>query len=121
MDGDRTHTGRIEVIGADFVSLRAAHGVVLVPHRSVLAVRTAPEEPTVVGDRALGTEVVLVDVIRELAADREPVRVVVAGGAEVLGGVLRSVGVDVLALRVDGQPPATVHVALAAVSEVGLG
>lgn len=119
--GDRTHVGRIEVIGSDFVSLRASHEVVLLPHRSIVALRTGPEEPSVVGDRTLQAGVELVDVIRELAADRELVRVVVAGGAEVLGGVLRSVGVDVVVLRVDGEPPATVHVPLAAVCEVALG
>jgi hypothetical protein len=121
VSGDRTHTGRIEVIGADFVSLRAARGVVLVPHRSVAVVRTAPEEPTVVGDRALRSGVGFDEVIRELAADREVVRLVLAGGGEVLAGALRSAGVDVLALRTDGDPPATVHVPLAAISEVALG
>jgi len=121
LSGDRTYAGRIEVIGADFVSLRAAHGVVLVPHRSVTVVRTAPEEPTVVGDRALRSGVGFDEVIRELAADREVVRLVLAAGGEVLAGVLRSAGIDVLALRTEGDPPTTVHVPLAAISEVVLG
>lgn len=121
LSGERSHTGRIEVIGADFVSLRTTRDVVLLPHRSVALVRTAPEEPTVVGDRVLRSGAGFDEVIRELAADREVVRLVLAGGGEVLAGVLRSAGVDVLALRTEGQPPATVHVPLAAISEVVLG
>lgn len=115
----RVHTGRLEVVGADFVSLRSPQEAVLVPQRAVAVVRPAPGEDPVVGDRALRSEVRLLDVLAELAADRETVRLVVEG-AEVLAGRLHGVGLDVLALRVDGERPATVHVAAAAITEVAL-
>jgi hypothetical protein len=116
----RSHTGAIEVVGADFVAIRIVSGVVLLPHASLTMVRPGPGARPVVGDRVVPSEVRFVEVVRELAADREQVRVVVDGG-EVVSGTLHSVGVDVLALRADGDPPTTVHVPVTAVSEVGLG
>lgn len=116
----RTHVGVVEVVAADFVSVRVATGVVLLPHGVLTVVRPGPGARAVVGDRVVGSEVRLLDVLRELAADREEVRVLVEGG-EVVAGALRGVGLDVMAIRVDGDPPATVHVPVATVSEVGLG
>lgn len=119
--GGRTRVGRVEVVGADFAALRTAQGVVLVSQQAIVLVRPGPAEDEVVGDQPLATDVQLVEVLRELAADQEPVRLMLVDGGEAVAGVLRRVGVDVAAIRVDGGPPATVHVPVAAVAEVALG
>ena len=95
-------SGRVEVSGADFVAVRTVHDVVLLPHEAITLVRTSPADDEVVGGRPLATDVRLHDVLRELAGDREHVRLALADGGDALGGELRRVGVDVLALRVAG-------------------
>lgn len=114
----RTHQGEVDLVGADFVALRVVEGVLLVPQAAIALVRGAPGRTGPVGAQGLRSEVYLGAVLRELAADREAVLVVLADGAEAVRGVLQGAGDDVLALRVDGDPPARVHVPLAAVGEV---
>jgi len=114
----RVHQGEVDLVGSDFVALRIAEGVALVPHRAVTLVRTAPGAAAPVGARGLRSEVGLAEVLRELAADRERAMVVLADGGEAVRGALHAVGADVLTLRVDGDPPARVHVPLSAVGEV---
>ncbi len=46
--------------------------------------------------------------------------VVTLAGADGLAGELRSVGRDVLTMRLDGEPPAPAYVAIAAVAELSL-
>jgi len=121
LQGGRSTAGCIEVVGADFAALRTVQGIVLIPHWAITLLRPAPAEDGVIGDRPLTTDVRLIEVLRELAADREVVRVGISDGGEAVAGVLRRVGVDVLVIRVDGDPPATVHVPVAAVAEVALG
>jgi hypothetical protein len=64
--------------------------------------------------------VTLADVLAGLAGERPRVRMVVAGGHEVVAGELRSVGADVATLRLDGEPGGAVYVRLDAVRAVTL-
>lgn len=119
--GGRRHHGGIEVIGADFLALRLASGSeILVALAAVDAVRTAPLVETALGERVVTTELRLVDVLAELGAERARVLLVPADGAESVAGEIRAVGRDVVTIRMDGDPPATAYVPLAAIAEVAL-
>jgi len=128
--GGRHHVGRIEAVGADFVAVVAGGRLTLVSLAAVAAVRVADavegrrhrdhrrSEPAAdarpeSGARAIG--VVMSDVIGH-AVERRP-RVQVFAGAAQLGGELRAVGVDVVTLDTDGDPPGLLYVRLASVSE----
>ncbi|MFZ6005444.1 MAG: hypothetical protein ACOYXM_16095 [Actinomycetota bacterium] len=120
--GGRRHNGVIRVIGADFVALGLpSGGDVLIAVRAIGVVRTAPAVEAAVGDRMLGTDLRLADVLAELAADRERVLLVTADGGDAVSGQLRSVGQDVVVVRTDAERPATAYVPLAAVGEVSIG
>jgi hypothetical protein len=118
--GRRLH-GVISGLGADFVALRpGAGGEVLVALGAITQARTSGAADATVGDRMVTSELRLVDVLAQLAADRERVRIVTSDG-EVAAGRLRNVGQDVVVLRVDGDPPATCYLPSSGVAEVSLG
>lgn len=121
--GGRRHHGAIHGVGADFVAVGRTNGTdsheVLVAVRAITAVRTGADVGATIGDRAIGTELRLADVLGELAADRE--RVVVVSDGETVVGEVRSVGNDVAVLRADTDPPGTVYLPLAMLDEVTLG
>ena len=120
--GGRRHHGTIEVTGADFVALRLASGAeVLLPLVTVSAVRTVPRADASLGEQAVATELRLVEVLAELAAERTRVLLVPADGAESVAGALRAVGQDVVTVRTDGDPPATAYVPVRSIAEVLLG
>ena len=117
----RRHQGDIEVLGADFATLRTAAGVeVLLPLRAITSVRTAPLVEPALGERPATTELRLLDVLAELAAERARVLLVMPAG-EAVAGELRSVGDDVATVRTATDPPTTAYVPTTAVTEVGLG
>lgn len=119
--GGRRHHGGIEVLGVDFVALRlASGGEVLLALAAVTAVRTAPLADAALGERVVTTELRLADVLAELAVEQVRVLLVSADGAESVAGELRTVGQDVVTVRVDGEPPATAYVPLRAITEVAL-
>ena len=108
--------GRVVGVGGDFVALRAGgsdggdHDV-LVRLRAIDVVRVEPGGVAVRGDRSKLLEVTLDAVVGPLAAERPEVLVRTWGGAAVRGE-LRSAGTDVLAVRVDGDPPSPTWVPL---------
>ena len=55
-----------------------------------------------------------------LAADRPRVLIVTVADANGVAGELRSVGRDVVTLRLDGEPRATAYVAIGAIAELRL-
>lgn len=115
----RRHHGVVEAVADDFLVVRPGTGrPVLLAYRAIALVRpsssTGPGSPR---PAPLGAR--LVHALAGIAADRPRVLVVVEGN-ETLTGELQSVGVDVCALRLDGTPPATVHVRVDAVNEVTL-
>lgn len=117
----RRHHGAIEAIGTDFVAVRKASGTeVLLSLRAITVVRAGPTDAAI-GERVVTTELRLVDVLAELAADRARVLLVAQVADDAVSGELRGVGIDVATVRSDGDPPAPVYVRTEAISEVGLG
>lgn len=106
--------GALVGIGADFVALRTDRGQqVLVRTSAIDVLRSEPGGEVVRGDRGALLDVDLHAVLGPVAADRPEVLARTSGGDTVRGG-LRSVGTDVLQLRVDGDPPTPTWVPLAA-------
>jgi hypothetical protein len=121
---NRRHPGTVEAVGTDFVALLTAGGrTAIVALRAVAAV--SPIGPGDAGLRALASgddrasrsvTVGLVEVLAH-AAGNVP-RVQVHAGTATVVGELRSVGADLLSVHTDGDPPATVYLSLASVSDV---
>lgn len=119
--GGRRHHGTVVALGADFLALRTGAGAdVLLALSALGVVRAAPTVDRALGDRMIATELRLADVLAELAADRERVRLVGASG-DTVAGELRGVGLDVVVVRTDGDPPGSAYVPLATLVEVGVG
>jgi hypothetical protein len=118
--GGTSVVGALRTIGADFCALRVAGTTSLVVLDAVSTVRGAPASSSLSGDRVTACELRFVDVVSELANDRERVHVVPAGAGAPLTGQLRAVGQDIATIRCDGDPPATVYVRLAAVGHLSL-
>jgi hypothetical protein len=116
--GGRRHRGEVAALGSDFVALRSAGADVIVALPAVTSVRTLPGEAATIGDRSIGTWHRLVDVLAGLAAERAAVLLVVADGDEAVAGVVRSVGQDVVGVRVAGGPTVTAYVPVGAIVEV---
>lgn len=117
----RRHPGRIAAVGADFVAVRTGGDrTTLVALGAVASVRfnglaTATGGP---GAERRSVAVSMADVLAH-AVGRRP-RVHVHCDAATVAGELRSVGVDVVTLRTDGDPSGQAYVSLASVSEISL-
>lgn len=115
----RVHRGWIEAVGTDFVGVRTATG-----HRTFLrldtvaTVRGQQAEVDTTGDRPLVVEADLTTLLRSLGPSRPRVVLVVGSGGASVSGELRWVGLDVLAVRLDGGSART-YVPLTAITEVG--
>lgn len=116
--GGRRHRGEVAALGSDFVALRSAGTDVIVALAAVTSVRTLPGEASTIGDRSIATSHRLVDVLAGLAAERAPVLLVLADGDEAVAGALRSVGQDIVGIRVAGGAPVTAYVSVGAIVEV---
>ncbi len=117
---DQQVRGVVAGVGGDFVALRTQPGAertgpVLVRLTAIAAIRPEPGAVEVRGDRSAILDVTLGAVIGPVAADRPDVLVRTFHG-QALRGELRSAGVDVIRLRVPGDPPTPVWVALDAVA-----
>jgi hypothetical protein len=116
----RRHTGRVHGLGVDFCSLLTDTGQgQLIRLDAVTTVRTLPAERAVTGDRTVNLSLRLSDVLLGLSADRPSV-LIATSSDETARGELRAVGTDVVTIRGDGQPPATVYVPIASITEVAL-
>ncbi|MDZ7673935.1 MAG: hypothetical protein U5K30_02535 [Acidimicrobiales bacterium] len=103
-------------VGGDFVAVRSDQAQqVLVRTDDIVAVRAEPGTGEVSGDRSARYDLTLDAVMGPIAADRPDVLVRSRDGV-VVRGELRSAGIDVLALRVGGDPPTPTWVPLRAVS-----
>jgi hypothetical protein len=113
--GGATVRGTIRGIGVDFVLLATAvgpAGLAFVSRAHLLAVRTLPGERPTAGTQVLQLDMRMIEVLADLAPDRPRIQVV--GAPEAPSGELRAVGRDVLTLRADGTPPATVYLPVGA-------
>ncbi len=116
----RRRHGVISAMGADFVALRQAGGAeALLALAAISQVRTGGGGDPAVGDRMVTSEYRLLDVLAQLAAERERVRLVTRDG-DAVTGTLRNVGHDVVVVRADGDPPGTAYLPGAAIAEVTL-
>jgi hypothetical protein len=118
----RSHRGRVLAVARDAVVLRdGPKPPVVMALGAVASVRPQPSGADVeaTGGRLAPLGVSLAALLAGFADARPRVQVV-ADGDEPVAGELRSVGVDVLTLRLDGDRGLAVHVALAAVHEVVL-
>lgn len=119
----RSHQGRLTAVATDCCVLRSTAGpVVLLPLWAVASVRHGPgqvgREASTSRDAPLGTT--LAGILADLAGDRPRVRLAYDGGTELLAAELRAVGEDVLTVRIEADPPATVYVRVGSLSEVSL-
>jgi hypothetical protein len=113
----RQHRGAIVLVGRDLVVVATEPGgVALIRAGAIATVRTAPGSSPVTGDRTATLSVGWAEALGVLAADRPRVRIGLAGG-ETCRGELRSVGVDVATVRLDGDG-ARAYVALDAIDDV---
>jgi hypothetical protein len=120
----RRHRGSVVALGDDFCALALDRGgQVLVRLKAIAAVHSAGVGATVAGDRTgdrpARPAVQLAEVLVGLSAERE--QIVLRGpSGDALHGELRYVGTDVVALRIQGDPPGTCYVPLASIREVAL-
>lgn len=116
--GARRHHGAVRLVGEDFCFLTTRKGLdVLVRYEAVLAVRPAPHEIGTAGDRVIAPVVTFREAMAVLAdADARVSAVGLGGGA--VSGELRSVGRDVLKLRLDDR--GACYVRLASLGEVSV-
>jgi hypothetical protein len=114
----RAHQGEVRVVGADFVALHTSTGDVVVATAALGVVRHAPGAAPVTGDRTVTTHLQLVDLLAQLAAERERVLLVTLDGHDAVAGEVRSVGRDVVVVRPDGEPRGATYVRVDAVAEL---
>jgi hypothetical protein len=76
------------------------------------------DDALIAAERAIATDLRLTDVLGELAADRERVRIVARNVTAPVSGELRSAGIDVVTVRTDADPPLTVSLPIGSITEV---
>lgn len=117
----RRHRGLLRAVGVDFCAVRTADGAdVVLPFAGIASVRPEPRAEPPSGDRAVRVDVELAEALAVLAEERPRVLVVTLADADGVAGELRSVGRDVLVLRLDGPARAPAYVPLASLAELRL-
>jgi hypothetical protein len=132
----RAHQGRLVAVARDVWILRSdasggpeapggVAGATFVATDAIASLRAQPggsgnPTPEAAGARPVPLAASMADIFTELAVEQPRVRVVVAGEPEAMVGQLRSAGVDVVTLRLAGEPPTTVYVRLGSVSELSV-
>ena len=116
----RAHRGRVLAVGRDFVVVRDGGGPpAFLPVAAVSSLRPQPgvAAADTAGGRSAPLDVGFAALLVGLAVDRPRVQVS-ARDDEAVAGQLRSVGVDVLTLRLDGDAGLRAHVRIPAVTEL---
>jgi hypothetical protein len=117
----RRHRGSIAAVAADFCALRTSAGRdVLLAFAGIGSVRPDSRHPGPIGDRVVHAEIGMAEMLSVLAAERPRVLIVTTADTEGVAGELRSVGRDVVTVRLDGEPRAAAYVAITAIAEVSL-
>lgn len=115
----RRHQGDLRLVGEDFCCVRTPRGVhVFVHYDAVASVRPAPHEAGPAGDRPLAPIADLHGAMAALARTGARVAVVSSAAGAPLTGEVRSVGRDVVVLRLDDGRVA--YVRLGSVAEVSV-
>ena len=120
----RTHRGRVIGVGTGAIAVRdEGRPPVLIALAAVTSVRPHAEPDgrprDVAGGRPAPLDLSMVRLLGALAEDRPRVQVSCAG-EEPLAGELRSVGTNLLTVRLDGDRHLLAHVPIAAVADVVL-
>jgi hypothetical protein len=116
----RRHRGTLTLVGRDFCGLRSGTGRdVLVADRGLASVRTLPDDAITVGDRPARTDLTLAEALAALAEHRTRAMIIGHDPDDAVAGELRSVGADLVTVRLDGGG-GTAYVATAAVLELTL-
>ncbi|MEY2447122.1 MAG: hypothetical protein QOH79_598 [Acidimicrobiaceae bacterium] len=119
--GGRRHRGAIAAVAADFCALRTSGGRdVLLAYSGIGSVRPDSRSAGPIGDRAVQAEIGMAEMLSVLAVDRPRVLIVTVADADGIAGELRSVGRDLVTVRLDGEPRAAAYVAITAIAEVSL-
>lgn len=120
--GGQRRVGRVVSLGSDFVALRAVAGArredrwIRLAAISTVRVEVGSGAPTAAeGDRPAPTEVDLLEVLAEAAAEAAPV--VLGVGDETLSGRIVAVGTDVISIRSDDGPRSITYVSAASLCE----
>ncbi len=114
------HRGTIVVVGRDFAALRTPGGRdILVAERGLASVRTLPGHAMSVGDRPVLTDLTLTETLGALADERARVLVIGHDVDDGVAGELRSVGTDLVIIRLDGAG-GTAYVSSASVLELSV-
>ena len=117
----RRHRGTIAAVAADFCALRTSGGRdVLLAYAGIGSVRPDSRGPGSIGDRVVHAQIGMAEMLSVLAADRPRVLIVTTADAAGVAGELRSVGRDVVTVRLDGEPRAAAYLAITAIAEVSL-
>jgi hypothetical protein len=119
--GGRRHRGSISAVAADFCAVRTSRDRdVLLSFAGIGSIRPDTRGPGPSGDRAVRADLGLAEMLSVLAVERPRVLIVTTADAEGIAGELRSVGRDVVTIRLDGSARASAYVAIAAIAEVSL-
>ena len=92
----------------------------LLAYTGIGSVRPDSRSPGPSGDRAVQADLGMAEMLSLLAADQPRVLIVTMTDSEGVAGQLRSVGRDVVTVRLDGDPRASAYVAITAIAEVSL-
>jgi hypothetical protein len=108
-------------VGADFCVVQAESGEqVAVGFGALASVRPEPGRPLAGGDRQINSTRSLADHLASLGDHRPRVLVTTLAPGESVGGVLQSVGRDVLVVALDGEARGLAYVPVTSVAEVSL-
>ncbi|MDP9006439.1 MAG: hypothetical protein M3N15_05950 [Actinomycetota bacterium] len=121
-EAGRSHHGVLVEVGTDYCRLRADTGAESLLRLSAIAsVRPhrGTRQPAATSDRSPSGDQRLLEVLGRAAGDRPRVVLVVRGG-DVLAGRLRSVGIDVVTLHLDGEEGQGCYVPEGAITEAWL-
>jgi hypothetical protein len=121
-DGGRTLVGRVVHVTIEVVAIESPTRLLTyIPIAGIGSFRIIPgtaDGRDASGDRSPTRRTSWATVVAELASTRPRVRIGIRGEPSRLAGELRSAGVDVITLALDGNPPVTAHVALNQLSEL---
>lgn len=117
-DTGAAHHGVVRLVAADFCVVTTASGDIWLALAGLTSVRPHPDERhgPATGNRA-SIDLLLQEALARVAVDRPRLGFVLAGGDRV-AGELRSVGADVVTLRLDGDDAGLCYVSVPSVRAV---
>ena len=120
--GGRTHRGRLQAVGRDFLVIRDNPNPPAFVRISAVATIRSPRDTRhdTASDRRPPVDASFAAVVAGLAAERPRVQVSTGGDDTALTGLLRAAGHDVLTLRLESGDRATVYVPIASVRDLVL-